>query len=79
MMFFISSQKLSSSTWKRSECDNHNQPEMCVDKPTKWPMNGKRSNFDFHDETETAFNEHINVELDAFYSYLSMVIFFIFK
>ncbi|XP_029662051.1 soma ferritin-like [Formica exsecta] len=46
---------------------------MCIDKPTKWPS-GKRSNFDFHDETEAAFNEQINVELKAFYSYLSMLI-----
>ncbi|KAL6444490.1 hypothetical protein ACFW04_001965 [Cataglyphis niger] len=73
-MFFISSEKLSSSTWKRSKCGNNNQ--VCIDKPTKWPMNDERTNFDFHNETEAAFNEQINAELDAFYSYLSMAAYF---
>nr|XP_012222244.1 PREDICTED: ferritin, heavy subunit-like [Linepithema humile] len=41
----------------------------------KWPS-GKRSNFDFHNETETAMNDQINVELKAFYYYLSMAAYF---
>lgn len=46
--------------------------ELCIDKPMKWPSD-KRSGFDFHDETEAAMNDQINVELKAFYYYLSMV------
>lgn len=46
--------------------------ELCIDKPMKWPS-GRRSNFDFHNETETAMNDQINAELKAFYYYLSMV------
>ncbi|KAG5333022.1 FRIH protein, partial [Acromyrmex charruanus] len=57
-----------SLTRKKSE---NNQTEVCIDKPTKWPS-GKRTNFDFHEETEAAMNEQINTELMAFYYYLSM-------
>ncbi|XP_018397668.1 PREDICTED: ferritin, heavy subunit-like [Cyphomyrmex costatus] len=62
-----------SSTQKKSE--NDDQIRMCIDKPTKWPS-GKRVNFDFHEETEAAINEQINVELMAFYYYLSMATYF---
>jgi len=48
---------------------------MCIDKPTKWPSE-KRINFDFHEETEAAMNEQINIELTAFYYYLSMAQYF---
>ncbi|XP_019885024.2 ferritin, heavy subunit-like [Camponotus floridanus] len=41
----------------------------------KWP-NNKRSGFDFHNETEAAINEQINIELKAFYYYLSMAAYF---
>lgn len=56
-------------TSKNNKCG---RIELCIDKPMAWPS-GKRSGFDFHDETEAAMNEQINVELKAFYHYLSMV------
>lgn len=58
--------------WKKSESGDYDQTEMCIDKVMKW-SNNKRSGFDFHDETEAAMNEQINIELKAFYYYLSMV------
>jgi len=51
---------------------DNNEMNFCIDKPMKWPHE-KRIHFDFHNETETAMNEQINVELKAFYHYLSMV------
>ncbi|XP_018307678.1 soma ferritin-like isoform X1 [Mycetomoellerius zeteki] len=59
----------------RKKSENNDQTEMCIDKPTKWPS-GRRANFDFHEETEAAMNEQINVELMAFYYYLSMAAYF---
>ncbi|XP_018307680.1 soma ferritin-like isoform X2 [Mycetomoellerius zeteki] len=50
----------------RKKSENNDQTEMCIDKPTKWPS-GRRANFDFHEETEAAMNEQINVELMAAY------------
>ncbi|XP_072755817.1 soma ferritin-like [Anoplolepis gracilipes] len=67
---------LNYSTWNRSESGDCNRTEMCIDKPMKWPKNGKRTNFNFHDETEAIINEQINVELKAFYYYLSMAAYF---
>ncbi|XP_011878104.1 PREDICTED: ferritin, heavy subunit-like [Vollenhovia emeryi] len=60
-----------SSTRKNSGSDDCGRADACIDKPIKWPS-GKRTNFDFHEETEAAMNEQINVELMAFYYYLSM-------
>lgn len=72
--FSISSQKSLNSTSQKSteNADCVPADESCIDKPMKWPS-GKRSNFDFHNETETAMNNQINMELKAFYYYLSMV------
>lgn len=72
VQFFLILQKLCSITRKKSGNDNCNRNEACIDKPIKWPS-GKRISFDFHEETEAAMNQQINVELMAFYYYLSMV------
>ncbi|XP_039302815.1 ferritin, heavy subunit [Solenopsis invicta] len=64
-----------SITRKKSGNDNCNRNEACIDKPIKWPS-GKRISFDFHEETEAAMNQQINVELMAFYYYLSMAAYF---
>ncbi|XP_019888602.2 ferritin, heavy subunit, partial [Ooceraea biroi] len=70
----ISSQD-SSNLRKRSESGNRDQVNSCIGKPMKWPS-GKKSHFDFHNETESAMNEQINVESKAFYYYLSMAAYF---
>lgn len=58
--------------WKKSESNDYSLTEMCIDKVMKW-QNNKRNDFNFHDETEAAINEQINIKLKAFYYYLSMV------
>ncbi|XP_012542821.2 soma ferritin [Monomorium pharaonis] len=62
-------------TRKKSRDSNCNREEVCIDKPMKWPS-GKRAKFDFHEEIEAVMNEQINVELMAFYYYLSMAAYF---
>ncbi|XP_071562747.1 soma ferritin-like, partial [Temnothorax nylanderi] len=64
-----------SSTRKKSGSGDFHRADACIDKPIKWPS-GKRISFDFHEETEAAMNEQINVELMAFYYYLSMAAYF---
>ncbi|XP_011690350.1 PREDICTED: ferritin, heavy subunit-like [Wasmannia auropunctata] len=64
------------STRKKSGSSDCGQAdEVCTDKPIKWPS-GNRISFDFHEETEAAMNKQINVELTAFYYYLSMAAYF---
>ncbi|XP_057330632.1 soma ferritin-like [Microplitis mediator] len=47
----------------------------CDGEIKKWPTE-KRIKFNFHPETETAFNQQINTEFKAFYNYLSMATYF---
>lgn len=65
-------QQKSYSSIRRKSGNDCDRTDVCIDTPTKWP-NEKRINFDFHEETEAALNDQINVELMAFYYYLSMV------
>ncbi|KAH0549162.1 soma ferritin-like [Cotesia glomerata] len=50
-------------------------PNDCDGQIQKWPSE-KRLQFNFHPETETAFNQQIGTEFKAFYNYLSMAAFF---
>ncbi|XP_043525813.1 soma ferritin-like [Frieseomelitta varia] len=58
-----------------TSCADKTPKEFCINKPMKWPSDD-RANFKFHEETEAILNEQINMELKAFYHYLSMAAYF---
>ncbi|KAK0169306.1 hypothetical protein PV327_011657, partial [Microctonus hyperodae] len=52
-----------------------NRPTDCEGQVRKWPINN-RIQYKFNPEVESAFNQQINIEFDAFYNYLSMASYF---